>query len=178
MTSISLRCSRWTPLPAIHGQLIPSISGHYGVVVTEYVEKMKGTDKDLGAHFTIISYRGETLYGKEIKDVFSTVSKEDYFDSIWYDIEGASTDILNDPMYIILNLCRVLAYAKDNLILSKLEGGRWGLLNTPERFQSLITAAMEEYQNATMVPLNEAIAEEYAAYMLAQIKNAVKGWQA
>jgi len=69
----------------------------------EYVEKMKGTDKDLAAHFTIICHRGKTLYGKAIKDVFSTIRKEYYFDSIWHDIEGARTEINNNPMYIILN---------------------------------------------------------------------------
>lgn len=57
----------------------------------DYVEKMNGTDKGLAAHFTIIRHRGKKLCGKEIKDVFSIVSKEDYFDSIWHDIEGART---------------------------------------------------------------------------------------
>ena len=30
----------------------------------DYVTKMKGTDKDLSAHFTIIYHRGQVLYGK------------------------------------------------------------------------------------------------------------------
>lgn len=104
--------------------------------LNDYIEKMKGTDKDLAAHFTILCHRGKTLYEKEIRDVFSTVGEEEFFDSIWYDIEGAETDILNNPMYFVLNLCRVLAYAKDSLILSKEEGGRWGLMNTPEKFEN------------------------------------------
>jgi streptomycin 3"-adenylyltransferase len=138
----------------------------------DYVEKMKGTDKDLAAHITIIRHRGKTLCGKEIKDVFSDVSKEYYFDSIWYDIENAGKDIISNPMYIILNLCRVLAYAEDGLILSKKEGGLWGISNTPGKFRDLISAALEEYQNGTMMPLNETIAKEYAEYMLAQIRKA------
>ena len=32
----------------------------------DYIEKMKGTDKDLAAHFTIIYHRGQVLYGKKI----------------------------------------------------------------------------------------------------------------
>jgi hypothetical protein len=138
----------------------------------DYVEKMKGTDKDLAAHITVTINRGKTLFGKEIRDVFSTVSREYYFDSIWYDIEGAKTDIVDNPMYIILNLCRVLAYAEDGLILSKKEGGMWGLRNTPAQFQVLISDALEEYQNGITMPLNEKIAVEYADYMLAQIKRA------
>lgn len=127
----------------------------------DYIEKMKGTDKDLAAHFTVIRHRGKKLYGKEIRDVFAAVSKEDYFDSIWCDIENAGTDILQNPMYIILNLCRVLAFVKDNLILSKEEGGKWGLLNTPEKYRNLISTALEEYQNGAAMPLNETLAKEY-----------------
>ncbi|MDE5867018.1 MAG: DNA polymerase subunit beta, partial [Lachnospiraceae bacterium] len=40
----------------------------------DYIEKMKGTDKDLAAHFTIIYHRGKTLFGKDIKEVFAKVS--------------------------------------------------------------------------------------------------------
>jgi streptomycin 3"-adenylyltransferase len=136
----------------------------------EYVENMKGTDKDLAAHITVISHRGKTLYGKEIKDVFSDVSREYYFDSLWYDIEGAVRNIIDNPMYFILNLCRVLAYAKSGLVLSKKEGGSWGLINIPEKYRDLISAALEEYQNGTKIPLNAELAQEYACYMLEQIK--------
>ena len=66
----------------------------------EYVDKMKGTDKDLAAHFTVIRHRGKTIYGEEIKNVFSSVSKEDYFDSVWNDIKGARIEIIDNPTYI------------------------------------------------------------------------------
>ena len=87
----------------------------------------KYTDKDLAAHSTIIYHRRKCLYGNDIKDVFGAVSKKDYFDSIWSDIEEAETEIMDNPTYIILNLCRVLAYKKEELILSKQEGGKWGI---------------------------------------------------
>ena len=61
---------------------------------------MNGTDKDLAAHFTIIYHRGKTLYGKEIKSVFSEVSNEAYMDSIWLDVKNAKEDIIDDAMYI------------------------------------------------------------------------------
>ncbi|MDE6516914.1 MAG: nucleotidyltransferase domain-containing protein, partial [Acetatifactor sp.] len=35
-----------------------------------YIQRMKGTDQDLAAHFTILYHRGKTLFGKEIKEVF------------------------------------------------------------------------------------------------------------
>lgn len=136
----------------------------------DYIEKMKGIDKDLAAHFKIIYHRGKTLYGKEIKEVFSEVSASDYFDSIWNDIENAKEEIIDNPMYIILNLCRVLAYKKDNLILSKEEGGKWGLINIPNKYNNLILAAMMEYKTGILMSLDELITKEYAKYMLEQIK--------
>ena len=85
----------------------------------DYILKMKGTDKDLAAHFTIIKACGIVLYGAGINEVFADVPRDKYIDSIWADIEGARAEILENPVYIILNLCRVAAFLKDNLILSK-----------------------------------------------------------
>lgn len=136
----------------------------------DYVTKMKGTDKDLAAHFTILYHRGKTLYGEEIREVFSEISKADYFDSIWFDIKNAKKEIVDNPIYIILNLCRVLAYKKDNLILSKQEGGKWGLENVLPKYADLISDAIAEYQTGIPMRLDKLLAKEYAGYMLEQIK--------
>ena len=138
---------------------------------SDYIDKMKGTDKDLAAHFTIIYHRGKCLYGKDIKDVFGAVSKEYYFDSIKSDIEEAETEITDNLTYIILNLCRVLAYKKEGLILSKQEGGNWGICNVPEKYQPLIVQALDEYLSDKSTEWDENNAREYAAYMIAQISN-------
>ncbi len=135
-----------------------------------YVEAMKGPDRDLAAHVMVLRHRGKTLYGKPIRDVFGPVSKEEYFDSIWHDIANARKDILDNPMYIILNLCRVLAYVKHDLVLSKSEGGRWGLTSLPERFRCLVQAALDEYEKGTAMSLDNGLAIQYAGYMLAKIK--------
>ncbi len=46
----------------------------------DYVEKMKGTDRDLAAHFTIIRTYGIVLYGEKIMEIFGPVPREDYID--------------------------------------------------------------------------------------------------
>lgn len=93
----------------------------------------------MAAHVTIIYHREKCLYGEEIKDVFEKVGKEFYFDSIWNDVVNAKEEMMENPTYIILNLCRVLAYRKDLLILSKQEGGNWGIANLPEKYHDLIS---------------------------------------
>ena len=135
----------------------------------DYVEKMKGTDKDLAAHFTIIYHRGKCLYGKEIKDVFEKIDREDYLDSILSDVENAEEDIITNPVYIILNLCRVLAYKREGLILSKKEGGEWGLKNLPKKYHALILQALGEYTADEVKEWNETDTREYALYVLEEI---------
>jgi len=141
----------------------------YKNIPQDYVLKMKGTDKDLAAHITILYHRGQCLWGEEIHDVFEAVDEKAYFDSIWYDIENAEEDILENPVYVTLNLCRVLAFKKEKLILSKQEGGIWGLAHVPEKYRTLIQQALDEYGSTGTVKLDEQEAVEYARYMMEQI---------
>ena len=134
-----------------------------------YIQNMKGEDKDLAAHFTIITRRGKTLCGKPIEEVFGEVDRAHYLDSIWCDIENAEADICDDPMYIVLNLTRVLAYCRDGLILSKKEGGEWGMENIHKKYRGLICSALEEYSSAKAGEYDSALAKEYAGYMLGEI---------
>lgn len=137
-----------------------------------YIEHMNGTDKDLAAHFTIINTYGIVLFGRSIKEIFGDVPKECYLDSIWTDIQNAHKDILEHPSYIILNLCRVLAYIKDGLILSKKSGGEWGLAHLPQDYHALLQGALQSYvsesEETFAVSPNEA--QTFADNMLAQIR--------
>ena len=139
-----------------------------------YISKMKGEDKDLAAHFTIITHRGKCLYGASIKDTFADVPTQDYIDSIWNDIADAEEEITDNPMYLILNLARVLAYLNDGLVLSKKEGGEWALNNVPERYHSLIQEAMNEYADGAGISYNMNLAKEYAGYMVGEIEGIMK----
>ncbi|MBE6759759.1 MAG: DUF4111 domain-containing protein [Ruminococcaceae bacterium] len=132
----------------------------------DYIAKMNGTDRDLAAHFTITRHRGITLWGEETENVFDPVPPEDYFDSIWFDIEGAEEDILDNPVYVTLNLCRVLGYAREGLVLSKREGGEWGRDRVPEEYRALIDAALEQYRGGKAMVAEPAAARRFARYML------------
>lgn len=137
-----------------------------------YIENMNGTDKDLAAHFTIINAYGIVLFGHSIKEVFGEVPSEYYLDSIWEDIRNAHEDILERPVYVILNLCRVLAYRKDGLILSKKSGGEWGLTYLPENYHTLLRDALQSYcsESEKTFAFSPREAQAFADDMLAQIK--------
>lgn len=112
-----------------------------------YVENMKGADRDLAAHFTVINRYGIALYGEAVSDVFGEVPKRDYLDSIWHDVENAAEDIEGNPVYVILNLCRSAAFLRDGLCLSKEAGGEWGLESLSARYRGLILGALGSYRN-------------------------------
>ena len=139
----------------------------------DYIAKMKGTDRDLAAHITVIRARGVCLCGAPIDEVFGEVPKQDYMDSLWYDIADAEDDIAEDTMYLTLNLARVLAFLQDGSVLSKKEGGEWGLKNLPEKYHGLLREALSEYRGE-MPGYDISVAKDYALFCLSQIRNTMQ----
>ena len=140
----------------------------------DYVQKMKGEDKDLAAHFTIINRYGVQLYGEAIADVFGEVPRKDYIDSIWYDIHNAAQEISDHPMSVILNLCRALAYVRDDLVLSKARGGAWALTHVDKQYHPLILQAQYSYTSHHVMQMDEMQAKQFAADMLKNIRREIE----
>lgn len=128
------------------------------------------TDRDLAAHFTIIIHRGICLLGKDIEEVFNNVPKEYYINSIVNDIKNAKEDILEDTIYITLNLCRVLYYLRENIICSKLEAGNWAKEVLPRQYKKIVKDALGVYTNKLdQMKYSTDILIEYTDYMLDEI---------
>lgn len=137
----------------------------------DYIAKMQGTDKDLAAHFTIVSHRGKCLCGRAIDDVFDDVPHANYMDSLWEDVKNAQTDVLENPTYVILNLCRVLAYRRKGLILSKMEGAQWALARIPIIYRRMLCKAVREYvKNQSPKRWDTDLTQAFATHMLKEIK--------
>ena len=144
--------------------------------LADYCRKMNGTDCDLAAHFTIIRHACIRLLGPAENELFDPVPRRDYLDSIKNDIISAPEEIIENPVYMILNLCRVLAFVKEDLILSKKEGGVWGINHLPDLYVPLVQAALLLYTNTGSMlqmpesPLFAASALlNYAEYMKKEI---------
>ena len=139
-----------------------------------YIRRMTGVDKDLAAHFTIINKRGKCLYGAPIQAVFEEVPNEAYLDSLLYDVAGAAEEIMEYPMYLSLNLARVMAWREEGLVLSKKEGGEWALQHLPEEYRPLLLAALRDYSEAVEIVYDESLAKRYAEYAIKRIKQQSK----
>jgi len=109
-------------------------------------------DPDLAAHFVVTKKRGVAWRGLPIDEVFSDVSKELYVKSLLYDFGDLDKNILANPVYGILSACRTIAYLKDELVLSKKEGGEWALKNFDERYFSIVRQALSSYKTGEKFP--------------------------
>ncbi|MFH1694036.1 MAG: aminoglycoside adenylyltransferase domain-containing protein [Bacillota bacterium] len=132
--------------------------------IVNYINDMHGDDPDLVAHFMIIKYKGIVLYGLPICEVFGSIDKRDYIDSITADVRFAEEDIINHPLYTILNLCRVLGYIKDELILSKKQGGEWGIKNLDTKYTQLIYTALSSYTTDSVLTYDNDMLVSFAKY--------------
>lgn len=114
-----------------------------------YCQTMSGRDPDLAAHITVLHAVGQVLCGPAIEDVFAPVPPAAYLNSLWADVENAENDIFDHPVYTILNLCRVLAYVRGGRILSKEQGGTWGLSHLPDHLRHVVRQARNMYVRGT-----------------------------
>ncbi|MBQ8577831.1 MAG: DUF4111 domain-containing protein [Clostridia bacterium] len=143
--------------------------GRYEADLSGYAAQMRGYDPDLAAHITVTRAVGYPLCGPAVNTVFAPVPGEAYLDSIRRDVEHAREDIRENPVYVILNLCRVLAYLRDGAVLSKAAGGQWGMDFLPMKYQSLIAGAHRYYTDGVPFVPDMTAADRFAAFALAEI---------
>ena len=111
-----------------------------------YCTKLQGVDPDLAGHFSVTRAKGVVWYGKPIDEVFGPVPHEHLMSSILNDAEDSAGDgVWDNPVYFILNLCRVIACKEEKLLLSKAGGGEWALENLPAEHHAPIRSALDAY---------------------------------
>ena len=122
--------------------------------VEGYCEKLQGADPDLAGHFSVTKAKGVVWYGKPIDEVFGDVPRSALLASIRSDAMDAQGDgAMENPTYFALNLCRVIACQEQNLLLSKKEGGEWGIRNLPKEYHPVLQNALSAYTTGSPMPL-------------------------
>ena len=108
--------------------------------------ELRHTDPDLAAHVATTRARGLCIFGQPIPNTFPEVPKADYMDAVVSDFHWSQEYLETNATYAILNSCRVLAFQDDGRILSKDEGGVWGLAHLPSAHHALIALALADYR--------------------------------
>ncbi|MBO2517545.1 MAG: DNA polymerase subunit beta [Clostridiales bacterium] len=136
----------------------------------KYCEKMRGADPDLICHIAALKRADITLLGPEPKRMFGPVNRNDVLDSILLDSPDSPEELHRDPVYVVLNLCRALAYRRENVMLSKLQGGEWGLDNLDQDYQGIIQAAMNAYMSDNDMSYDSEKAEDFMYDCLEELR--------
>lgn len=125
--------------------------------VSLYCANMQGVDLDLTAHIMVICQKGIVLYGEELEKIFQAPSRKEYLESVWYDLENSVSMVSDDPVSTILNLCRTLAYVKEERFLSKKEGGEWVLEHCLSYEKAMLEVTLKAYQTGSSLVLTPSM---------------------
>jgi hypothetical protein len=90
--------------------------------------------------------RGLALHGPPPSELLPAVPRADYLDSILADVAWGAERIDENPVYLILNLCRISAYVREGLVCSKDEGAAWALRELPPEERPVVAAALATYR--------------------------------
>jgi hypothetical protein len=104
-------------------------------------------DPDLAGHFTVTHRRGVRVAGTPIAGAVPDVPWPDYLDSILRDFTWACERAEGNPVYLVLNTCRIWAAVVAGLVLSKAEGAAWALPRLPADIGAIVAAAADLYRN-------------------------------
>ena len=112
-------------------------------------------------------------FGKSSKEVFAKVPKEYIIDSNYSDTLDCVKEIVNNPVYCILNLCKFYALIRDDLTLSKYEGGKLALENMNSNYNDVIKNAMEDYMSDTNNTYDNTRLREFAKEAISLINSCI-----
>jgi aminoglycoside adenylyltransferase-like protein/nucleotidyltransferase-like protein len=141
------------------------------------------SDLHLAIYLTVLQRKGICLAGKAIDEEFPLVPEQMFLDALVASFQEAHAHYLRDLVAFVLDSCRVYAYLRDGQLLSKNEGGAWGLAHLPELYHPLIQQSLALYRSERLGrPISRAVLNEFAAYMeqaiLRQRTSAEKvGWR-
>jgi len=131
-------------------------------------------DNEILSNLYTTRKRGFCVWGAPTSDVFSEIPAQYHLRSVKEDIEHTRKYLHENPervgydpaVYWVLTSCRILAFIREGKVLSKLEGGQWGLANLPEEYHDLVKQALSCYQGKKKERIwNHEKLEAFANYM-------------
>jgi len=137
------------------------LSGH----LTDY-------EKDIATDIRLIKQTGICLYGLSINGLLPEIPEEHFWDSISSDAASfyVESDIDSQSSYLVLSLCRILAYKKTGKILSKQKAANWALDILHTSYHPIILSALHNhYGLGAKISYTKNDALLFKTYMVEQI---------
>jgi|SRR5579884_1957291 len=127
-------------------------------------------DSQLIIYLTVLQQKGLCLSGKPIAEAFPPVPEQTFRDTLVNNFQVWREHPLQDLVAFVLNTCRIDAYLREGDLLSKDEGGSWGLANVPESFHPLIQQSLALYRGERLGrPVQRTFLEAFIKYMTKEI---------
>ena len=128
-------------------------------------------DIELAIYLTVLARAGIPLYGPPIVEALPTVPEQVFRNALVASFEYLREKRLRNPIAFVLDACRDDAYLHEGALLSKDEGGEWGLAHLPERYQPLVQQSLALYRGERLGrPVGRAVLEEFGEYMHAELQ--------
>lgn len=132
----------------------------YYVDGKEFVKAKEGQgEPDFPMHRQHLYEEGIKVVGYEPRKFFLPVRWEILEPSLRQELPFIREQFNDNPVYAVLNLCRVVRAYETRKLSSKKQGGEWGLQNLPSRFHKMIQAALEVYIYRQTDEQNELLAK-------------------
>ena len=127
------------------------------------------TDPDLTVHVVVARQAGIVLHGSVDWPV---PSQADALAAVWYDIATAEADVADNPVYVILNLCRTLWWREHGVVLSKSAGGAALLPSLSGDTRAVVAAVLAARATGQAVMVEPVRLRAVAGELLARIAGA------
>lgn len=124
----------------------------------------QAVDPDLAAHLTVTLHRGVTLFGPPPAELIPPIPPADYLAAIQFDVANAADWITSNPVYGVLNLCRVAWYVEAGKISSKEEAGHWGSQALPADVARTVSQALAAYRGEESGQFDPGDLASFVAY--------------
>jgi predicted nucleotidyltransferase len=140
-------------------------------------------DNEILSNLYTTKKRGFCVWGMPISDVFSEIPAQYHLRSVIEDLRHTRKYLHKSPelvgydpaVYWILGSCRILAFIREEKVLSKLEGGQWGSATLPKKYHDLVKQALSYYQGKKKEHVwNHEKLEAFADYMTRVIQRESK----
>jgi streptomycin 3"-adenylyltransferase len=125
------------------------------------------TDPDLTVHVVVARQAGIVLHGSVDWPV---PSRADALAAVWYDIACAEADVVDNPVYVILNLCRTLWWLEHGVVLSKSAGGVALLPSLSGDAQAVVAAVLAARATGQAVTVEPVRLRAVAGVLLARVR--------
>jgi hypothetical protein len=124
------------------------------------------TDPDLTVHVVVARQAGIVLHGAVDWPV---PSRADALAAVWYDIATAAADVADNPVYVILNLCRTIWWLEHGVVLSKSAGGVALLPSLSGDAQAVVAAVLAARATGQAVTVEPMRLQTVAGALMARV---------